>query len=106
MDSRDLATVLGVAHMTYFCRGSNLLVAGACIAGGVILAAFDGIIGCSSTCWITTEDLGGCIGHHSNFPVSEMNSGEAEAPGLGVFVNNSHFLQSKGFRRPFVHPYL
>ena len=95
VDSRALVTVLGVAHMTSFCRSSSLLVAVA-----------NCIIGCSSTSWITTEDLGGCIGHHSNLTVSEMSSGEAEVLGLGVFVNKLRLLQNKGFRRPFVHPYL
>ena len=106
VDTRALATVSGVGHTTSFCRGSSLLVAGACITGGVVLAVVNGIIGCSFTSWITTEDLEGCIGHHSNLPVSEMSFGEVEVPGLGVFVNKLHLLQSKSFRRPSVHPYL
>ena len=86
-----MTTLSGVALTVSF-RGSSTLTSAALIAGDACPVVTRDTISCSSISWITTEDLGGCIGRHASLFASEMNSDEAGVPGLDVLVNSLCFL--------------
>ena len=65
----------------------------ALIAGAPCTVGTGGTMGCNSISWMTTEDLGGCLGRHVSLFASEMNSdGAGVVPRLDVFINCLCFL--------------